>query len=340
MTRCDPRRHHGGPSATLRARHGGSRAEACSRRGASTLRRPSRGGCFSTACKPARRRACRRDPSQRGRIPRAPWKASCSRCFSRSIRIGIDLEAQDVLALHHERSAPKIAACAADRELCRLGAPEPSRVRDIYLTWTDVAGVDGTKLAKLYQRKGFQRCGEIWKRGAPVMSGILKGLGKVFKKVFKVVKKVLPYALAIGAIVLTGGAALGVLPAVGTVIGGLGLSAGVTAALTSAVTMAGWGGLAGLVTGRQEGHAEGRSSSAGCSAASAALSALIGAPAAAGAAPPDAADAASTAPNPLSRRRRLANWAAEAAAGVGGAAAAPRVGCGSCCIEAAASAAS
>jgi hypothetical protein len=85
------------------------------------------------------------------------------------------------------------------------------------------------------------------------MSGLLKGIGKVFKKVAKVVKKVLPYALVIGAIVLTGGAAIGALPAVGTMIGGLGLSAGVTSALTSAVTMAGWGGLAGLVTGGKKG---------------------------------------------------------------------------------------
>jgi hypothetical protein len=78
-------------------------------------------------------------------------------------------------------------------------------------------------------------------------------VGKVFKKVFAVAKKVLPIALAVGAVVLTGGAAIGALPAVGTVIGGLGLSAGVTTALTSAVTMAGWGGLAGLVTGGKGG---------------------------------------------------------------------------------------
>jgi hypothetical protein len=89
------------------------------------------------------------------------------------------------------------------------------------------------------------------------MSGIFKAVGKVFKSVFKVLKKVALPALAIGAIVLTGGAALGLLPAVGTVIGGLGLSAGVTAALTSAVTMAGWGGLAGLVTGGSKGMVKG-----------------------------------------------------------------------------------
>lgn len=89
------------------------------------------------------------------------------------------------------------------------------------------------------------------------MSGIIKAVGRVFKKIVKVVKKIAIPALAIGAIVLTGGAALGVLPAVGSVIGGLGLSAGVTAALTGAVTMAGIGGGIGLVTGGWEGMKKG-----------------------------------------------------------------------------------
>lgn len=93
------------------------------------------------------------------------------------------------------------------------------------------------------------------------MSGFLKSIGKVFKSVFKVVKKILPYALAIGAVVLTGGAALGVLPAMSTMmagaVGGLGLSAGVMGALTSAVTMAGIGGGIGLLTGGKKGLLKG-----------------------------------------------------------------------------------
>lgn len=89
------------------------------------------------------------------------------------------------------------------------------------------------------------------------MSGVLKSIGKVFKKVVHVVKKVALPALAIGAVVLTGGAALGVLPAVGSVIGGLGLGAGVTSALTGAVTMAGWGGLAGGIMGGKKGLMKG-----------------------------------------------------------------------------------
>ena len=41
------------------------------------------------------------------------------------------------------------------------------------------------------------------------MSGVFKAVGKVFKGVVKVIKKVALPALAIGAIVLTGGAAIG-----------------------------------------------------------------------------------------------------------------------------------
>jgi len=89
------------------------------------------------------------------------------------------------------------------------------------------------------------------------MSGVLKGIGKVFKKVGHVLKKVALPVLAIGAVVLTGGAALGLLPAVGSVLGGLGLSAGLTTALTGVVTGAGWGGLVGGITGGKKGLLKG-----------------------------------------------------------------------------------
>lgn len=93
------------------------------------------------------------------------------------------------------------------------------------------------------------------------MSKILSGIGKLFKKVGKIVKKVLPYALMAAAVVFTGGAALGVLPtfagAVGSVVGGLGLSAGVTTALTGAITGAGFGALAGGVVGGEKGMFKG-----------------------------------------------------------------------------------
>lgn len=80
------------------------------------------------------------------------------------------------------------------------------------------------------------------------MSGLVKSVKKAFKKVVKTVKKVAPIALAVGAVVLTGGAALGALPAVGSMMGSLGLSAGLTSVLTGAVTQAGYGALIGGAT--------------------------------------------------------------------------------------------
>ena len=74
------------------------------------------------------------------------------------------------------------------------------------------------------------------------MSNPLKAIGKTFKKVWKATKKFVLPVLAIGAVVLTGGAALGILPALGA--GGLGLSAG----LASVVSSAGVGGMLGGAT--------------------------------------------------------------------------------------------
>ena len=70
------------------------------------------------------------------------------------------------------------------------------------------------------------------------MSNPFKAIGKVFKKVVKVVKKIALPAIMIGAAVLTGGAALGLLPSVGSMLGagGLGLSAGLTSVISSAGT--------------------------------------------------------------------------------------------------------
>lgn len=82
------------------------------------------------------------------------------------------------------------------------------------------------------------------------MSNPLKGIGKIFKSVAKVVRKVALPALAIGAVVLTGGAALGVLPSVGALAGSLGLSAGLTTVLTSAATSATIGAGLAAVTGK------------------------------------------------------------------------------------------
>lgn len=84
------------------------------------------------------------------------------------------------------------------------------------------------------------------------MSGVVKSVTKVFKKVVDVVKKVLPAALAVGAVVFTGGAALGVLPAWGTAVSGLvsqmGAGSLLSSVLSGAVTQAGYGALMGAAT--------------------------------------------------------------------------------------------
>lgn len=85
------------------------------------------------------------------------------------------------------------------------------------------------------------------------MSRIVKGVKKVFNKVVKTVRKVAPYALAIGAIVFTAGAAAGATGILGAGWGGaasamstsLGLSGAAGAALTGAITQAGFGALIG-----------------------------------------------------------------------------------------------
>lgn len=82
------------------------------------------------------------------------------------------------------------------------------------------------------------------------MSGIGKAIGKVFKKVVKVVKRIALPVLAIGAVVLTGGAALGLLPSIGAIGSSLGLSAGLTSVLSTAATSATFGAGAALVMGK------------------------------------------------------------------------------------------
>lgn len=88
------------------------------------------------------------------------------------------------------------------------------------------------------------------------MSGIFKSIGKVFKKVVKVavtgvaglikpLRKILLPALMVGAVVLTGGAALGALPAIGSVLGSVGISGGLASVLGGAIST----GALGAVTG-------------------------------------------------------------------------------------------
>jgi hypothetical protein len=97
------------------------------------------------------------------------------------------------------------------------------------------------------------------------MSGIVKAIGKVFspismilpKKIGNVVRKVAMGALMVGAVVMTGGAALGLLPSLGTMVGGLGLSAGLTSVLTGAISTGAVGAVGGLITGGLKGATKG-----------------------------------------------------------------------------------
>lgn len=81
------------------------------------------------------------------------------------------------------------------------------------------------------------------------MSGIIRGIKKAFKKVVRVVKKIALPVLAIGAVVLTGGAALGILPSVGGLAGSLGLSPALAGVLSSAATGATIGAAGAALTG-------------------------------------------------------------------------------------------
>ena len=76
--------------------------------------------------------------------------------------IGKDLEAQDFW-LYCTKRAPKIAPALLIDAYVRWSESN-KRVKDIILSWTDVAGVDGERLARVYRRKGFRKRGEIFVR--------------------------------------------------------------------------------------------------------------------------------------------------------------------------------
>lgn len=77
--------------------------------------------------------------------------------------IGVGLQAIDRL-LCATKKAPKISSSILVKAYIEW-AEDNERVKDIYLSFTNIAGVDGSKLSALYKRVGFQRIGEIWKRG-------------------------------------------------------------------------------------------------------------------------------------------------------------------------------
>lgn len=87
------------------------------------------------------------------------------------------------------------------------------------------------------------------------MSNPFKAVGKVFKKVVhSTVGKIIIGALMVGAVVLTAGAALGALPAIGSVLGSVGISGTMASILGGAISM----GAVGAVTGGIMGAATGK----------------------------------------------------------------------------------
>lgn len=84
------------------------------------------------------------------------------------------------------------------------------------------------------------------------MSGLFKSIGKIFKKVAKVVKKFALPALAIAAVIVTGGAALGLIPAIGgiaiTGVGSLAAALGAPAAVATILSTAATGATIGFGT--------------------------------------------------------------------------------------------
>lgn len=75
----------------------------------------------------------------------------------------IPLEAVDFW-LYCTKKAPKIApGLLIDRYIA--WAESSPKVKDILLSWTNVVGVDGEKIGRLYRRKGFVKRGEMFVRG-------------------------------------------------------------------------------------------------------------------------------------------------------------------------------
>lgn len=84
--------------------------------------------------------------------------------LQRIYSIGNRLEAQDFW-LFCTNKAPKIASGKLVDAYIEWADTNP-KVADIALSWTNAAKVDGRKIARLYERKGFDRVGEIYKRAS------------------------------------------------------------------------------------------------------------------------------------------------------------------------------
>ncbi len=76
--------------------------------------------------------------------------------------IGLLFEAMDFW-LYCSPKSPGIGASRLIDEYIAWAGSNP-KVREIRLSWTDAVSVDPRKIAKLYRRKGFVPCGEIFRK--------------------------------------------------------------------------------------------------------------------------------------------------------------------------------
>jgi hypothetical protein len=82
--------------------------------------------------------------------------------LDRVYHIGNRLQANDIY-LYATQAAPKTAAVQLLKGYIAWALGNP-KVAKIMLSWTDALGVDGEKLARVYEKLGFHRVGEIWER--------------------------------------------------------------------------------------------------------------------------------------------------------------------------------
>lgn len=77
--------------------------------------------------------------------------------------IGNRLEAQDAFLFVTDK-ASRGSGGRLFRAYLKWALANP-KVADIAGSWTDVAGVDGEKMNRMFRRLGLRKRGEIWKRG-------------------------------------------------------------------------------------------------------------------------------------------------------------------------------
>jgi hypothetical protein len=176
-------------------------------------------------------RARRRLPRRGRRVIDGQVEAVIIGTLSRVYMVVDALKAKDLFLV-----ASRKASLLAARKL--LGAyiawaERNPAVYEIELTHTDVTpelGGNGRHLRRWASSPSATPIAGPTRRsrqseGAGGMSGLFKSIGKIFKKVVPVLKKIALPALAIAAVVVTGGAALGLLPGIAG-LGGLAASLG------------------------------------------------------------------------------------------------------------------